>query len=198
VPVPQPGDAADDPAIWLHPTDPAQSTILGTDKDGGLAVYDLAGNQLQYLPDGQLNNVDLRYNFPLGRHSVALVTASNRTPSAIALYHVNPMTRQLKPLATPITPGIEPYGLCMYHSRITGKYHVFVTSRAGAVEQGEVFATDVGQVTGRHVRSFSVGSKAEGCVADDALAQVYISEEAVGIWKYGAEPRRAPHVAWST
>jgi 3-phytase len=56
-PVPHSGDSADDPAIWIHPTDPSQSTIIGTDKHGGLAVYDLSGTQLQYLPDGDLNNV---------------------------------------------------------------------------------------------------------------------------------------------
>src|SRR5690606_31613375 len=48
-PIPSPGDAADDPAIWLHPSDPAQSRVLGTDKRNGLAVYDLQGRQLQYL-----------------------------------------------------------------------------------------------------------------------------------------------------
>ena len=66
-PVPHVGDAADDPAIWPDPRDPARSTIIGTDKDGGLAVYDLSGRELQYLPDGRLNNVDLRSAFPLGR-----------------------------------------------------------------------------------------------------------------------------------
>lgn len=34
-PVPHDGDAADDPAIWVHPTDPGRSVILGTDKRGG-------------------------------------------------------------------------------------------------------------------------------------------------------------------
>ena len=32
VPVPHGGDAADDPAIWIHPTDPEKSLLLGTDK----------------------------------------------------------------------------------------------------------------------------------------------------------------------
>src|SRR5688572_19273536 len=47
-PVPHIGDAADDLAIWIHPTDPALSTIIATDKtpgkegvSGGLVVYDL-------------------------------------------------------------------------------------------------------------------------------------------------------------
>ena len=62
-PVPSSGDAADDPAIWIHPTDPLLSTILGTDKLLGLAVYDLSGQQIQFIPDGNLNNVDLRYDF---------------------------------------------------------------------------------------------------------------------------------------
>src|SRR5262249_44232403 len=65
-PVPQGGDAADDPAIWINPNDPAKSTIIGTDKMGGLAVYDLSGKQIQYLPDGRMDNVDLRDGFKLG------------------------------------------------------------------------------------------------------------------------------------
>ena len=33
-----PGDTADDSAIWIHPTDPALSTVIGDDKGGGLMV----------------------------------------------------------------------------------------------------------------------------------------------------------------
>src|SRR3970040_397431 len=49
-PVPDATDAADDVAIWIHPTDPSLSTVIGTDKlaSGGLGVYDLAGNQLYF------------------------------------------------------------------------------------------------------------------------------------------------------
>ena len=65
-------DAADDVAVWVHPTDRALSLVLGTDKTSGLAVYDLAGRQLQFLTDGAINNVDLRYGFPLGGGHVAL------------------------------------------------------------------------------------------------------------------------------
>ncbi len=64
---------ADDPCIWIDPTDPAESTIIGTDKGRGLNVYDLAGREIQHLPHGGINNVDIRYtdsldvtNFNLG------------------------------------------------------------------------------------------------------------------------------------
>src|SRR5687767_6068709 len=53
-------DAADDPAIWVDPNDRKRGVIIGTDKQAGLYVYDLTGKQLQYLPGGKPNNVDLR------------------------------------------------------------------------------------------------------------------------------------------
>lgn len=45
-PVTHDGDSADDPAIWIHPSDPAQSLIIGTDKanGGGLTSYNLDGS----------------------------------------------------------------------------------------------------------------------------------------------------------
>jgi 3-phytase len=98
-PVPHSGDSADDPAIWVHPTDPSQSTIIGTDKHGGLAIYDLAGAQLQYLADGDLNNVDLRSGFSLGGLASSLVTAGNRSNDSLAIYRVDPATRRLESIA---------------------------------------------------------------------------------------------------
>lgn len=44
-------DAANDPAIWLHPTDFTLSTIIGTDKQNSLYVYDLTGTELQFITE---------------------------------------------------------------------------------------------------------------------------------------------------
>jgi 3-phytase len=188
-PVPHKGDAADDPAIWVHPTDRSQSTIIGADKEGGLAVYDLAGKQLQYRADGRLNNVDLRYGFPLGGEAVDLVIAANRSTNGIAAYRVNPATRLLEnvPLHE-VGAGIGVYGSCMYRSLATGKYYTFVTSKEGLVEQWELLEDATGQLDARTVRTLAVGGQAEGCIADDELGHLYVAEEQVGIWKYGAEP----------
>jgi 3-phytase len=185
--VPNDGDAADDPAVWVHPSNPALSTVIGTDKQGGLAVYDLDGNQIQYLPDGKMNNVDIRAGFPLGGQSVALVAASNRNNS-IALYRVNPTTRKLENVAARVIATGAGYGACMYRSPTTSKFYYFANSEQGEVEQWELFATSTGKVDATKVRAFDVGSQTEGCVADDQLGHLYIGEEAKGIWKYGAEP----------
>ena len=121
-PVDHDGDAADDPAIWAHPTDPAQSVIIATDKKGGLLVYDLSGKPLQYLPDGKMNNVDLRDGFKLGGETVTLVAASDRTHRAIALYTLDPKTRRLTNVADGVqASGLsDPYGLCLYQDRGAG------------------------------------------------------------------------------
>src|SRR5262245_2785708 len=61
-PVPSEGDAADDPAIWIHPQDPARSLVLGTDKKGGLHAYTLDGRDRQVVSAGSRpNNVDVLY-----------------------------------------------------------------------------------------------------------------------------------------
>jgi 3-phytase len=161
-PVPSSGDAADDAAIWVHPADPAQSRIIGTDKDSGLAVYDLAGAQVQFLPDGRLNNVDVRYDFPLGGVPVDIVAAGNRTDDTIAV--------------------------CLYRSPVSDACYAFVNDKDGNVEQWRLQDDGQGLVGAVLVRSFSVGSQTEGMVADDELAWLYVGEEQVGIWRYGAEP----------
>src|SRR5437867_10037552 len=57
---------ADDPAIWIHPTDPARSLILGTNKtrapDGALVVFGLDGKIRQTVAGlDRPNNVDVEY-----------------------------------------------------------------------------------------------------------------------------------------
>ena len=189
VPVPSSGDAADDPAIWLHPTDTSLSTVIGTDKDSGIGVYDLAGAQIEFRSDGELNNVDVRYNFLYGGGLVDIAAASNRTDNSISVYEIDPTFRTLHPIAAGggISVGIEVYGFCLYSSN-AGDFYAFVNSKDGEVEQWELALDMNGDVTGTLVRSFDVGSQTEGCVADDVHGALYIGEENVGIWRYGAEP----------
>ena len=187
-PVSTGGDSADDTTLWVNPSDPSQSLIIGTNKQRGLAVYDLAGKQLQFLPDGNMNNVDHRDGFPLGAEKISLVTSSNRSTNSIAIYRVNPATRRLENVAARRIPAVQAYGACMYHNPKTDKFYCIVTSKRGIAEQFELFDNGKGRVDARSVRRFKVGTQIEGCVADDELGHLYIGEEQVGIWKYQAEP----------
>jgi len=185
------GDAADDPAIWVHPEDPEQSLVIGTDKQLGLYVFDLEGRTLQMLPDGRMNNVDVRDGFRLGGEEVTLVAASNRSTDSIALYRLDPETRRLSDVAAGVLPtGFnDPYGLCLYSSGVSGELFVFVNeSDDGTFRQWRLVDAGNGRVGIELVREFSVGSQAEGCVADDETGALYVNEEDVGLWKYSAEP----------
>jgi len=189
------GDVADDPAIWIHPQDPAQSIIIGTQKidnqtNGGLSVYDLNGQEIQHLAGGSMNNVDLRYNFSLGEENVAIVAASNRKRNSVAIYKINPDTRQLEEVSARVLfVGIpEIYGLCMYHSVVFDKFYVFINNKSGDVEQREIFDNGEGLIETSFVRRLKINSQVEGCVADDVFGNLFIGEEKVGIWKFSAEP----------
>ncbi len=188
-PVASSGDAADDPVIWVHPTDPLLSLVIGTDKDKGLNVYDLEGRLLQELPDGRLNNVDLRDDFMLGGLGVTVIAASNRSNDSIALYLLNPATRQLTSAGPAVPTGLgDPDGLCMYESAVTGAFFVFVDdSGVGAFQQWQL-SDDGGQLGAELVREFNVGGPAEGCAADDELGYLYVAEEGGALWRYSAEP----------
>jgi len=187
-PVVSTGDAADDPAIWVNPVDPSLSTIIGTNKQAGLAVYDLSGKELQFVNAGQINNVDIRQGFKLGGEKVALVAGGNRGNNTIVTYKVNPKTRMLEDVAAQPIKTLAVYGACLYHSPKTDKTYFFATSKTGDVEQLELFDNGSGKVEARKVRTFKVGGVIEGCVADDELGNFYVAEEAVGLWKYNAEP----------
>lgn len=191
------GDTADDVAIWIHPSDPSLSLVIGNDKDGGLMVWGLDGKELQYVEGTNYNNLDLRYNFALaGRfngsaphQTVSLIGVGDEGEQQIDFFKVNPRTRRLEPAGSIDTAGgLVPYGSCMYHSAITGAYHYFVQATSGVLQQWQLRDGGNGQVAGTLVRTFDVGSQPEGCVADDVLGHLYIGEEDVGIWKYGAEP----------
>ncbi|PQM28854.1 3-phytase [Sphingopyxis lindanitolerans] len=194
VPVETGGDAADDPAIWINPADPAQSVVIGTQKQSGLYVYGLDGKVLQYLPDGRMNNVDLRSGFRLGGRDVTLVTASNRTTKGISIYALDPATRKLTDVADGLqdTGFADPYGLCMYRSAKTKKSYVFVNQTDGKMRQWELVATPAGKVRATLVRDLPFASQVEGCVADDEAGMLYTGEEDVGIWREGADPRGGP------
>jgi len=188
-PVEHGGDAADDPAIFVHPTDPTKHAIIVTDKKGGLLVHDLSGKPLQYLPDGKMNNVDLRGGFRLGGKTVTLVVASDRTRKAIAIYTIDPDTRQLTSVADGVqaTGLSDPYGLCMYRNR-KGATFVFISDPDGGVRQWKLVATPAGKVRAEQVRDLKFDTQTEGCVADDETGALYIAEEDIALWKLGAEP----------
>src|SRR5947199_408682 len=100
-PVPHRGDAADDPAVWIHPRDPSLSLVLGTDKQGGLHSYNMAGSEQQVVADApRPNNVDVLYGFKLEGRTVDLAVASlqaskQRGTRGVKVWAIDAATRRL-------------------------------------------------------------------------------------------------------
>lgn len=183
-PVPSVGDAADDPAIWLHPSDPTQSRVLGTDKRNGLAVYDLDGQQLQYLQVGRLNNVDVRHGFQLGEQQLDLAVASNRDHNSLHLFGIDPIAGGLRDLGQIATPLGEIYGLCMGQTA-DGRIYAIANDKDGRFVQYRLDGQS-GEARGELVREFAVASQPEGCVMDDLRQRLFIGEEGEAVWALDA------------
>lgn len=188
-PVPQEGDAADDPAIWVDRADPARSLILGTQKKGGLYLYDLSGEVRQFLPAGRLNNVDLREDFAFPDAPAPLVAASNRTDNTVTLFRFDAGERLLRPDPVGrIETGFEEvYGVCLYRDPAGGT-QVLATSKIGELRHWRLETRADGTVAGTLARELTLGSITEGCAFDDALGRLYVAEETVGLWRLPADP----------
>jgi len=178
-------DAADDPEIWADPNDPSRGVIFGSDKKAGLYVYDFDGKVRAFLPEGPLNNVDLRDGFQVGGRPQVLVAASDRARGGAALFLLDPADLSVKSWGLVPVPVSEPYGLCM--SRRGDTFNVIVVGIKGDVI--EVRVEDAGgKPRGTEVRRFNIGSQAEGCVVDETGGALYVGEEAKGVWRYPADP----------
>ena len=184
-PVTGSGDAADDPAIWQHPTDPSQSLIIGNDKMGALETYNLDGSRVQRITTSTpfWGNVDVTGNY---------VMASNK---GIRIYLVDPVTRLLVPAAEPSSGAVSTSGegLCIYDPGQIGVgdglYAYTITRAVGRVRQYSLTDADLDQkLAGVLVRDFTIGTEAEGCVANNQTADLFISEEDTDLWRYGALP----------
>lgn len=178
-------DAADDPEIWADPTDPGRAVIFGTDKKAGLYVYGLDGAVRAFLPEGPLNNVDLRGGFLADGREQVLVAASDRARKGVAFFLLDPATLNVTSFGFAAVALPDPYGLCM--GVRDGSHVVILTGESGAVRQLRV-GLDAGRPVLTEERAFAVGSQAEGCVIDDEAGALYIGEEARGVWRYDLDP----------
>lgn len=204
-PVESSGDAADDPAVWVNVNDTSQSLVLGTNKRRGLAMYTLQGEIKQFLPVGNVNNVDVRYGMTLADGVVDIAAATNRSTQTIDLFTIDRNSGFVTHLPNHrITTELNDlYGLCLYQQPDTRHVYVIANDKDGQFEQWLLSADDGtisnsssngisngsnNGINATRVRQFSTQSQPEGCVADDAERRLFIGEENVGLWTLPADP----------
>ena len=178
----------DDMCVWVNQDDPAQSTIIASDKSASqIVVYDLEGQVLQKLDVPKPGNIDIRQNVKIDGQSMDLAVVNQRTGGfKLVIFRVDSKSRKLERIddACETDPN---YGGCLYHSMKTGRLFFVCTSDTGTVGQYELKGNGRNRITATKVRDLSIG-KCEGAVADDETGMLYVSEEAKGVWKFAAEP----------
>ncbi len=197
---------ADDPAIWIHPSDPGKSLIIGTDKTektGGLFVYGLDGKTVQHVAGlDRPNNVDVEYGFSLAGRKVDLVVATERMKRRLAIYAIDPATGKLADVAgqTGVFPSETgerqaPMGVSLYRRASDGAVFAIVSPKegpqSGYLGQFRLEDDGTGKVKATEVRRFGAFSgqgEIEALAVDDELGVVYAADEGFGIRKYAADP----------
>ncbi len=173
-------DAADDPAIWRNAANPAASLIVGTDKKGGLYVYDLKGAQKSFLAAPGLNNVDL-IELADGRVLVAASDRSDLAKVQLFLALLDTRTGALSPAGKiTVGPG-EGYGICMVKPAGAGGIVAFSAPKGGTIYRTLMTEAN-GAFSGTTTTLAQVPTQTEGCIADPRTGTLYIGEEDAGIW----------------
>ena len=184
-PMARTGDAADDPAIWVHPTTPEASRVLGTNKKQGLLVYDLQGRQRQLLEVGRLNNVDLRQRVRWADGEEDLAVATQRDDNVLMLFTIDHDGTVAE--AARFATGMDKiYGVCAYRPA-SGGLEAFVNDKDGLFHQYRVRRDAPGRYAATLVRTFRTATQPEGCVADDAGGVLFFGEEKRGVWTLPAD-----------
>ncbi len=190
---------ADEPAIWMHPTDPASSLIIGTDvgtyPNGGIFVWNLDGTQRQRINISHPEHIDVRYGLQLGGREVDVAVVAMRDHREIRVFRIDPETRLLENITTPdgINVFSQPFGLGLYKRPSDGALFVTISGRTALSRKGvwQLRLEDDGNglVKGTKVREFGDNEGfVDGIVCDDELGYLYLAEEDSGIHKYYADP----------
>ncbi|HET9772912.1 MAG TPA: phytase, partial [Acidimicrobiia bacterium] len=201
---------ANDPAIWVNPTNEAQSLILGAN-DTRLVTYDMTGavvaqDETQVpagTTAGDVTGVDVRRGVTVGAQPAADIAAvvGNKI---IRFYAIDPATRRLTDMT--IAPeGINPETMkwrprsarkvCMYTSPVSHTTYAFIMADNGQMAQLELKDVN-GKIDAAMVRGGTTDASAwdvsegtvSGCAVDDAAKALYVSDTKKGIVKFGAEP----------
>lgn len=196
---------SDDPAIWVNPADPAQSLVIGTDKeeDGALYVYDLKGKIIKEVRNlKRPNNVDVAYGLQLGGKPVDIAVTTERYTHKLRIFSL-PDMQPVDNGGIPVFEGEtgQDYravmGIAMYTDP-SGKIYAVVGRKNGPTNGTYLWQylledNGSGRVKATVVRKFGKYSgrkEIEAIAVDNELGYIYCSDEQVGVRKYHADPAK--------
>lgn len=195
----------DDPAIWVNRADPAQSLIIGTDKntDGALVVFGLDGKIRPELCVRGLvrpNNVDLAYDVLIGGKKTDIVVVTERYAHRLRAYRLPDMA-PVDGGGIPVFVGEaarDPMGIALYTRAGDGAVFAVVSRsdvsapKEGYLHQYRLVDDGTGVLRGIFTRAFGTWSgrkEIEAVAVDNELGYIYYSDEGFGVRQYHADPQ---------
>jgi 3-phytase len=204
---------ADDPAIWVHPKDPARSIVFGTDKlkeKGGIYAFNLDGKIVQRIENlDRPNNCDVEY----GLGSMDILVATERLKHRLKVYSIDRESGKLSDISgqTELFQGEvdskrEAMGVGLYKNPSNGRIFAFVSRTEGLADgylgQYELLMNPTTKlVDAKFVRTFGKFSgkkEIESVFVDDELGFVYYSDETSQTQKYAVDKLDQPLTAPDT
>jgi 3-phytase len=196
------GDS-DDPAIWINYADPANSWVLGTDKDklnGGIYVFDLSGNinkQKSIFGLKRVNNIDVLQGVNWGHDTMDIAVATERDTHEIRVLEL-PYMKFIDAGGIDVFEGEverDPMGIALYKRPTDGAVFAIVSRKAGPsgsyLWQYRLTLDAMGVVRANLIRKFGTFSgrkEIESVAIDTLFSHVYYADEQAGIRQYHADP----------
>lgn len=204
-------DDPDDPAIWIHPTDPSRSSIIATMKvaapAGAIIVYGVDGRVRQTIAGiNRPNNIDVEYGFRFRGRMIDIAVATERLSRQLRVFEIDRTDGHLIDRGgVAVLHGQQgeagaPMGIALYRRESDAELFAIVAPKTGPREgylwQYHLADAGNGGVTATFIRRFGTFSAStvreeneiEAVAVDDALGYVYYADEADGIHKWHADP----------
>jgi 3-phytase len=196
----------DDPAIWINRKNPAESMIIGTDKDvdGAIYAFDLQG---KIIPERTVtglkrpNNVDIAYGLVVAGDTLDIAVTGERFTHNMRVFAL-PSMQPIDGGGIPIFEGAtgvefrDLMGVALYERPSDRAIFAIMGRKTGPTDgtylwQYLLEGTDEGTVKATLVRKFGMFSgkkEIEAIAVDHELGFIYYSDETVGVRKYYADP----------
>ncbi|TNE64378.1 MAG: phytase [Alphaproteobacteria bacterium] len=184
---PSANDKAAQAVLWQAAD--GSNHIFGAVKRG-LESYDGTGTRTGTFGTGEIEGVGLIQNFNFAGARADLLLALDTRKRTLSGFRLDPATPGAapEPVAGGVTAGRLLEGMCAYTSGLDGRNYAFLLGSDGIIEQWQISIGKDGSLGGNLTRTLQLGTEPKFCVADAFDNSLYVTEEAVGIWQFDANP----------
>lgn len=171
----------------------AESGYLGVDENAGINWFDARGKKSAHLSvSAELldvrENVGINYKGKLTQLDVAAtVLLPEQQPALIVL---NKRSKQIAILARLPVPAFKIENLCLSRDR-ANNVSLYLLDERGTAEHWLVLDAQ-GNQHSKKLRTLPIAPNSKSCSVDDTGEALFIAEESVGVWAFGASAEAAP------